>query len=259
MENIQPAAAKLNVTQADELAKFYNMPQSLVNMFFIVIGDNLTPKEPFLALVAHKKGIQRVAITEPLKDSNGEWKCKCSVYPKIPPEVIHVLPTLTPAERKQLLDYYMAPTEEWGRASPENVKASTMQKWLPEMSIKRAVARAYRRFSGVSFTAYEELPDAELTPDQISEAQELRKTAERPATVAQPAQDVNVCRKCNIIKSAHPTTPDKMLMADAFCAYNPDQDKADTVEYYLTQMQVDTEYFKRHWKKSDGEKTTVGR
>lgn len=157
---------KLEVKEASEIAAHYGVPQSLVNLYFVNIGGKAYPLEPFLVSVAQKKGVQRMEVTA-TQIAADDWVAECKIYPRIPIEIIRTLPVLNADERKQLLDYYTAPTSEAGHANKENVRMTTMHQWLREMAIKRAVTRACRKFSGVDLTAYEELPESVLTESQL--------------------------------------------------------------------------------------------
>jgi hypothetical protein len=118
-------------------------------------------------------------LTEPVQ-KDGEWVTECRIYPTIPDKVFVVLPSLPPEQQKALLDYHMQATIEWGRASPATVKMSTMQPFLREMSIKRAVTRCCRKFSGIDFTSFEELPEAHLSTEQIEEAKRVIVVQPKP-------------------------------------------------------------------------------
>lgn len=159
--SIEPKAEKLDVSQARDIASFYNVPLSLVNLYFITIGGRLFPMEPFLIAVASRRGFQRIEVI-PTQEKDGSWSAQAHIYPKIPDAVLNVLPSLDPIDRKKLLDYHTAPTSDSGRASKENVRMSTMHQWLKEIAVKRAVTRACRKFAGVDMTAYEELPDVDV-------------------------------------------------------------------------------------------------
>jgi hypothetical protein len=135
-------------------------------MMFAVIGDSLYPKLQFLLYQAHKRGIQRIELSQP-KEVNGEWTTEAKVYPYLAPSMLNKILDLPPEERKSIWEHYTKPTVEWGRASKENVANQTMWKWLPEMSRKRAAARALRLFAGIGQTAYEELPQATLTKEEL--------------------------------------------------------------------------------------------
>lgn len=165
--SIEPAK-KLEVKEAADLAAFYGVPQSLVNLYFIDMGGTIYPKEAFYLKVAAKKGYQRIE-TKADQIAPDDWVAECKVYPIIPRDIIAALSHLDKEERTRLLDYYTAPTNEAGHANKQNVRMSTMHIWLREMAVKRAVCRALRKFSGVDLTAYEELPEAELSAEQVKE------------------------------------------------------------------------------------------
>jgi hypothetical protein len=161
--------------EATEIAKFYNVPQTLANLFFMVINNTLYPKEAFLLHMGYKRGIQAIEITKPEKvtESTGEeWHCHAKIYPSIDKQIYLATCQLPADERKIQLEYLRRPTQEWGRASVRTVRMSTMQAFLPEMAVKRAVCRALRLFASVGMTSYEELPEAELSKGEIEEARE---------------------------------------------------------------------------------------
>ena len=175
--SIQEAGKKLEVKDAKELAEFYNVPPSLMNAFFVEIGGQAYPKEAALLYVGHKKGIQRIEISKPQLMEDGEWFCIAKIYPSLGLQKLQEVNRLPPELKKQAFDYLTAPTTEWGHASAKNVRMSTMQQWLPEMAIKRAVCRALRIFAGSFGTSYVELPEAEMSQDEMKEAAGQAKIA----------------------------------------------------------------------------------
>jgi len=84
--------------------------------------------------------------------------------------MLEVLTCLPEKERAEKWAYLTKPTVEWGRASKENVRMSTMQQWLKEIAIKRAFSRACRLFVGSCGTSFEELPEIEITGEEAREA-----------------------------------------------------------------------------------------
>ena len=174
---------KMEVKDAEALAAFYGVPKSLMNAMFVELGGVAYPKERALLYVGHKKGIQRIEVTEPrlVTDEGhlkGEWVVKASIYPMLGLQKMQEVNRLPPELKAETLHYLTAPTVEWGHASKENVRMSTMQAWLPEMAIKRAVCRALRLFAGSFGTSYEELPEAELSQEELRAAADKGKEAQ---------------------------------------------------------------------------------
>ena len=167
--SIQETGKKLEVRDARELAEFYNVPPSLMNAFFVEIGGVAYPKEPALLYVGHKKGIQRIEVSKPVQ-AGEEWVCEARIYPSLGLQKLQEINRLPPDQKGKAFDYLTSPTVEWGHASAKNVRMSTMQQWLPEMAIKRAVCRALRLFAGSFGTSYEELPEAEVSQEDLREA-----------------------------------------------------------------------------------------
>ena len=171
--SISETGKKLEVKDATEIAEFYGVPKSLMNAFFVEIGGVAYPKEAALLYVGHKKGIQRIEVSKPLPQGipgEAEWHCECRIYPSLGLQKLQEINRLPPDMKKQAFEYLTAPTVEWGHASAKNVRMSTMQQWLPEMAIKRAVCRALRIFAGSFGTSYVELPEAEMSQDEMKEA-----------------------------------------------------------------------------------------
>jgi P4 family phage/plasmid primase-like protien len=214
--SITPSESKpvrpLEVRDATELANHYGVPAPLVNLYFCIFNNRIYAMEPFLILMAQRKGIQRISLTEPVL-KNSEWTTECRIYPTVPDKVLQVLPSLSPDQQKALLDYYMQPTVEWRRASKETVKAGPMQPYLREMSIKRAVTRACRKFSGIDFTSFEELPEAQLSEEQLAEA--------RKVVVLQPSKPVVHIEQVAAIQPSEPAAeqpaPQPTLVRQEVC------------------------------------------
>jgi hypothetical protein len=174
---------------------------------FAVIGDALYPKLPFLLYKGHQKGIQRIKLSEP-KEVQGEWICEAKIFPKVPVSLLTEILHLPEDERKAIWEHYSEPTTEWGRASKENVANQTMHKWLPEMSRKRAAARALKLYAGIGQTAYEEMPQATLTKEELESDDDskiitIEASPERtiPAN-SEPKQDEERC-KCGCLRKLH--------------------------------------------------------
>lgn len=188
---------KLEVKDASDIAQHYGVPVSLVNLYFVEFNGRAYPMEPFLVRVTQKKGVQRMEISKPVQ-KDGQWEVECKIYPTMPAELLRVLPGLRPEEQKRLIEYHTAPTVEWGRASTANVHASTMHAWLPEIAIKRAVARCCRKFSGVDLTAYEELPTATIA-ESSRDAVDAQPLPEPAPAVPENGEEVWSCGHCQKI------------------------------------------------------------
>lgn len=160
---------QMAVKQADELAAFYGVPPSLMNAFFVELGGVAYAKEAALLFVGHKKGIQRIEVSKPVLVGE-EWSCEARIYPSLGLQKMQEINRLPPDMKGKAFEYLIAPTVEWGHASAKNVRMSTMQAWLPEMAIKRAVCRALRIFAGGFGTSYVELPEAEVPQEELREA-----------------------------------------------------------------------------------------
>lgn len=150
-----------------------------MNTMAVQFGDTLYFKEPFLLWKGHQRGIQRIVVQEPHQE-NGEWRTRASIYPRITSEMLEAIAKLPEADRKTMLDYVTAPTEEWGRASSSSVKMSTMQQWLPEIAVKRAICRALRLFAGIGSTVYEELPEAVVDHTDLEQSRRYVIQDEKP-------------------------------------------------------------------------------
>jgi len=187
------ALKPLEVKQAEELAQYYHVPQSLMNAFAVQFGDTVYWKEAFLLELGHRKGIQRIEVDKP-RFENGEASTEARVYPKITADMIDAIAKLPDAERKEAWAYLTAPVREWGRASSKNVKMSTMLEWLDAICIKRAVARALRLFVGIGATSYEELPDVVVESKELQEAKSrvIDDKPKPPAPAAEPASKNSV-------------------------------------------------------------------
>ena len=183
----EPRAKQLEVKDASEIAEYYNVPKPLMNMMFVVIGETAYPKEPFLLMQGHKRGIQAIEVTKPVLN-NGEWSCEARIYPKVEPRVFEALMQMPEKERREYWDYFTKPTVEWGRASAKNVRMSTMQEWLDAIAIKRAVCRALRLFTGIGQTSFEEMPEVEVSKDEAESARSKAANA-KPAQVVDTTLD----------------------------------------------------------------------
>jgi hypothetical protein len=164
---------KMEVKSASELSKFYGIPEPLMNVYFIELGGVLYAKEMFLLEQAYKRGVQCIEVK--VEQKEGVWEAEAKIYPSLDEKIMMRLLDMPEEERKKYWEYLTKPTVEWGKASRETVRMSTMQPYLREMAIKRAVTRACRLFSGWGSTSYEEMPEAELSSEQIKEATENAK------------------------------------------------------------------------------------
>jgi hypothetical protein len=161
-------AKSLEVKDAKEIAKWYNVPEQLMNLFFVTFNGTMYPKEPFLLYLAHRRGVQAIEVE--VKKEGDVYEAKATIYPRITSRMLEALTRLPEKERAEKWTYLTKPTVEWGRASKENVKMSTMHQWLREIAIKRAVARACRLFVGTWGTTFEELPEIQISREEAREA-----------------------------------------------------------------------------------------
>lgn len=161
---------KLNVTESKDIAEFYGIPQSLVNMMWCDFNGVAYPKESFVLNRAANKGYQSMELVA-LKDGPEEFEFECRIYPLITSRTMEALSRITDAnERDRYWQYLTKPTTDRGRASRASVRMSAMHMWLREMAVKRAVSRACRLYSGFGNTVYEELPDAVISEEEAAEA-----------------------------------------------------------------------------------------
>lgn len=190
--------AKLSVEEVKELAPYFGVPQILVNHFVVkFVGkdkegnkvENLYFKLPYyLSKVDPKhggRGIQSMEFEETKKGD--EWEVEVKIYPQVTSRMFENLIKIQDKdERMKYWDYLTRPIPEKATASPRNVRMSTMQPYLREIAIKRAVVRALRWMVGSGETAYEELPEVELNHNEIAEAREIVKNA-KPVGHGSPA------------------------------------------------------------------------
>ena len=158
----------LEVKDARELAKWYNVPEQLMNLFFVTFNGTMFPKESFLLYLAHRRGVQAIEVE--VRKEGETWDATASIYPRITSRMLEALSRFPEKERAEKWEYLTKPTVEWGRASKDNVRMTTMHPWLKEIAIKRAVARACRLFVGTWGTSFEELPEVEITKEEAREA-----------------------------------------------------------------------------------------
>ena len=180
----------LKVEEAKEIAQYYNAPQSLVNMYWCDFAGVAYPKIAFLLDRAHKRGIQSIDAKIIKDASTDEWIAEVSIHPGVSRGLMEALAKIpNESERLKYWEYMTKATTATGRASKNNVRMSTMQQWLPEMAVKRGLARACRLFAGIGSTAYEELPEAEIPKKELEETSEVLKSAKKvgsgPADMSQ--------------------------------------------------------------------------
>src|SRR2546427_13289945 len=111
--SIEPVR-KLEVKEAAELARFYNVPQTLMNMYMVQFGETIYPKESFLLLQGHRRGIQRIEVDKPQQD-NGERKTEARIYPAATAVMSEAIAKLTESERRQARTDVTAPVRRAGR------------------------------------------------------------------------------------------------------------------------------------------------
>lgn len=156
-----PKKKGLVVSQVTEIAKTYGIAPELANLFFMKFDDGLYIKNPGLLHLASKKGYSRIDITSSYNETTQEWESECKIYPKLTKHILDGIGQLDKSLQKQALDFVTSPTNGTGRASKDNVKMSTMHKFLKEMAQTRACNRALRNFTGYGGTSYEELPEGQ--------------------------------------------------------------------------------------------------
>ncbi|MGI0085907.1 MAG: hypothetical protein ACREBQ_12575, partial [Nitrososphaerales archaeon] len=144
MSELKTDVKPLKVEQATELAAFWNIPQSLVNLFWVDFAGTAYAKEPFLLHMAHKRGVQSIELKE-IKSGPEEWEFECIIHPLVTSRMMESLARIPDSnERAKYWDYLTKPTAERAKASRANVRMSTMHVWLREIAVKRAVARTCR-------------------------------------------------------------------------------------------------------------------
>jgi len=190
--SVETKVNKLEVKEATEIANFYGVPQSLVNLFWLNFGGTAYPKAAFHLYLAHRKGVQRIRVEVRDADGQGHWEAEAWIYPAVTSRMLESLVKLDPEERKKMIAYLTEPTWNSAKASKDNVRSSLMQPYLKEMAVTRAVARAARLFAGGS-TAFEELPEGEMNQEEIKKAAEMARpveaaTASEVAPEAQPSR-----------------------------------------------------------------------
>jgi hypothetical protein len=178
----------LEVKDARELAKWYNVPEQLMNLFFVTFNGTLYPKESFLLYLAHRRGVQAVEVE--VRKEGEIWEATATIFPRVTSRMLEALSKFPEKERAEKWEYLTKPTVEWGRASKENVRMSTMHSWLKEIAIKRAVARACRLFVGTWATSFEELPEVEITREEARESSIKAKNVTPPFFKNEESQEI---------------------------------------------------------------------
>ncbi len=162
-EHIERTPLKVEkASRISVIAKMNRIPPELADMYFLILDGQLYIKSPGLLYMASKQGYARIKVTSQYDSDKKEWNATALVFPKIPVEVLQSFAGITPAVQAEILETQYGPTTGFGRASMENVKMSTMHKFLKEMAETRAVNRALRLFTGYGGTSYEELPESSV-------------------------------------------------------------------------------------------------
>jgi len=162
-EHIERTPLKVEkASRISVIAKMNRIPPELADMYFLILDGQLYIKSPGLLYMASKQGYARIKVTSQYDSDKKEWNATALVFPKIPVELLQSFAGITPAVQAEILETQYGPTTGFGRASMENVKMSTMHKFLKEMAETRAVNRALRLFTGYGGTSYEELPESSV-------------------------------------------------------------------------------------------------
>jgi len=144
------------------IARMYNIPDDLANMYFMTIDNQLYIKHPGLLYMAAKIGYQSIQVESSYDEKTKTWTAKAIVFPKISIEQIQNLASIPDEFRKQAWEYLTKPVIAFATANEYNVKNTKMYPFLKEMAETRAVNRALRLFTGYGGTSYEELPESEI-------------------------------------------------------------------------------------------------
>lgn len=163
------------VSELKEIAEMYGIPQSIVNLYWIKLGGTAYPKAPFKMMMAQKKGIQRIETK--LRKVEDGYEVDVSIFPRVTGDQLSYLRTLSGEERQATWKYFTEPTVGTGRANTKNVKMGTMHVFLQEMAETRGLSRTCGKFAGLNQTGYEELPEAQLSQEQIDDSSERLKAA----------------------------------------------------------------------------------
>jgi hypothetical protein len=144
------------------IARMYNIPDELANLYFMTIDGQLYIKHPGLVYMASKIGYQAIQVESSYDGGTKTWTAKAMVFPKISIEQIKELANIPEEFRKQAWEYLTKPVIAYATANEWNVKNSKMHVFLKEMAETRAINRALRLFTGYGGTSYEELPDSDI-------------------------------------------------------------------------------------------------
>ncbi|MGC9138757.1 MAG: hypothetical protein ACP5G5_07150 [Thermoplasmata archaeon] len=144
------------------IAKQYNIPDDIANLYFMLIDGQLYIKHPGLLYIASRIGYQRIEVSSQYNNETKTWEATAKVYPKIPINLLNILKDIPEPERMVILQYYLQPTIANATANLENVKNTRMYPFLKEMAETRAINRALRLYTGYGGTSFEELPDSEI-------------------------------------------------------------------------------------------------
>jgi hypothetical protein len=151
----------LQIGNVTALATTYGIPPELANLFFMKFDEGLYIKNPGLLHLANKKGYSRIEITDKHNEKTNEWEAECNIYPRITKELLEGIGKLEKENQTKMIDFLTKPTNGTGRASKDNVKMTTMHKFLREMAQTRATNRALRNYTGYGGSSYEELPEGQ--------------------------------------------------------------------------------------------------
>ncbi len=149
------------------IAREFDIPADLANMFFMKFEDQLYIKVAGLQYIAGKKGYRRIEISDSYDEGTQTWIAEARVFPKITKELIDSVAKLSPEVQKMIIDEISKPTIGIGTANKDNVRNTKMHPFLREMAQTRALGRALRAYTGYGSTTYEELPNASLSPDEV--------------------------------------------------------------------------------------------
>ena len=82
-------AKSLEVKDAKEIAKWYNVPEQLMNLFFVTFNGTMYPKEPFLLYLAHRRGVQAIEVE--VKKEGEVYEAKPTIHPRITSRMLEAL------------------------------------------------------------------------------------------------------------------------------------------------------------------------
>jgi hypothetical protein len=144
------------------IARMYNIPDELANLYFMTIDGQLYIKHPGLVYMASKIGYQAIQVESSYDEKTKTWMAKAMVFPKITTETAKELANLPADFRDIVWKYLTTPTIANATANELNVRNTKMYPFLKEMAETRAINRALRLFTGYGGTSYEELPESEI-------------------------------------------------------------------------------------------------